>query len=514
MTRHYAPRPEWATAFLSAREQMRLWIDGALARHSQVPYRGGHDEGSFMQSWWGYHQLVGDARVIEFGHMLRDGFAEWARENMTHGFYPVGEAHHQTEIFTCFLCRLWLAEPDDHTAELIVDAAHHIGNWVEGPPAWYDHDKRRFLSWRIGTEAVGSGDKAGYEVPDHFRLLQIALVAHRITGDERYLQLSREYAGRWAEEILSAPPDRPPLVIRSGGSEISEVEARKATGAHHRTDSALDLVEPHVPAGTVDVLLDLHAITGEEHFARAAGLLCEAMLPALADPYSNPPAALLQRYRTATGDTSLDERALEAIAEVGPHTSEGAPTLVVEASGAVAGIGKRQDMVRWAYRDDAGALSPEASLSPPALALGWQLTGDESYAEAALGLVAGRLGLARASLRDGRDHGCAGPSIGAVASGHGRDGGYGNVTGALLPLACGATRSLAQELPLVRFRDATGESGLPEQIASLVRAQPDGTAQVRLCNDADLAQTVGVVIGETPWQQLQLAAGETAEVRG
>ena len=93
-----------------------------------------------MQSWWGYHQLFGDARVIEFGYMLRDGFAAWARENMTHGFYHTGEVHHQTEIFSCFLCRLWLTEPDDLTAELIVDAAHHIGNWVEGLPAWYDHD--------------------------------------------------------------------------------------------------------------------------------------------------------------------------------------------------------------------------------------------------------------------------------------------------------------------------------------------------------------------------------------
>ena len=253
-------------------------------------------------------------------------------------------------------------------------------------------------------------------------------------------------------------------------------------------------------------------LTGEEYFARAAGRLCEAMLPALSDPYSNPPAALLQRYRTATGDTSLDERALAAITGVGPRVAEGAPVLVVKTSGAVAGIGKRMDMVRWAYRDEAGTLSPEVSLSPSSLMLGWQLTGDEAYAEAALGLVAGRLALARASLRDGRDHGCAGTSIGAVASGHGRDGGYGNVTGALLPLACGATRSLAQEQPAVRFRGAAGNPGLPPEIASLVRVQPGGEIEVRLHNAADLAQTVGVVIGETPWQQLQLAAGETAIV--
>ena len=83
---------------------------------------------------------------------------------------------------------------------------------------------------------------------------------------------------------------------------------------------------------------------------------------------------------------------------------------------------------------------------------------------------------------------------------------------ALLPLACGAIRSLAQELPLVRFRDAEGEPGLPEQVASLVRAQPDGTAHVRLYNDADLARTVGVAIGECPWREVEVPPGETAEV--
>ncbi len=504
-------RPQWATEFFAVRKQMAAWINDALARHAQAPYQGGHDEGSFMQSWFGHHLLCHEPRVMQFAHMLRDGIAHWSEDNWLHGFYRVGEVHHQTEIFTCFLARLWLTEPDDLTAEIVVDAAHHIGNWVEGFPAWYDHDQRRFLSWRIGTESVGSGDKAGFEVPDHFRLLQIALVAHRITGEERYLTLCREYAGRWAAEIMAAPPHEPPLAVLSTDRRPSEEDVLSGVGAHHRADSPMDRVEPHVPAGTVDVMLDLHALTGDAQFAEAAGRLCGAMLPALRDPYSIPPAALLQRYRTATSDASLDDAARQALADASP-VPEGRPVLVVETSGAVAGIGKRKDMVRWAYRDETGTLTPELSLSPSSLALGWQLTGDESYAAAAMRLIHQRLQLARTSLRDGRKHGCAGTSIGAVASGHGRDGSYGHITGAFLSLACGATRSLAQEQPTVRFRDAAGQPGLPEEIASLVRVQPGGEIEARLHNAADTALGVELAISDHPWQQLQLAAGETATV--
>ena len=45
-----------------------------------------------------------------------------------------------------------------------------------------------------------------------------------------------------------------------------------------------------------------------------------------------------------------------------------------------------------------------------------------------------------------------------------------------------------------------------------MRAQPGGAVEVRLCNDADLAQTVGVVIGEGPWREVEVPPGEVTWV--
>ncbi len=552
---------------------MRRWIDRSLQRHRAIPYQGGHDEGTFISSWLGYHQLFGAPDVLDFARFFRDGFAEWADENMVHGFYPEGEAHHQTEIFTFFLCRLWQVAPDEKTAELVVDAAHHVGNWVEGFPEWYDHDRHRFLSWHIGTERIGGPESRGYEVPDHFRLIQLVLSAHDITGEQRYLDLACGYADRWAEAIMEAPVDEPPTVLRSGEVAVDEDEVSSAIGGHHHGDSALERVEPHVPAGTVDVLLDLYSLTGENRYCDAARRICEALVPALGDPYSNPPGALLSRYRTQTGDTSLDDAAIEQMeggieetlaglegmlhllertrvsgyalaanrlyasladnpfaegrldsaAEyyerlVGERPAMGrraeTPVLVVETLNRkpVAGIGKRRDMIRWAWENEMGALRQTSALPPPTLMLAWQILGDEAMAESALGTVADRVALASSSLQDGRHHGCAGSTVGAVTSGHGRDGGYGNVTGAFFPLAAGMIRRLCQEQPRVRFRRADGEEHLPENVAMLTRSLPAAGAEVLLWNEADEAVTLDVALRNTEWRSIDLPPGEVVTV--
>jgi len=508
-----AGRPEWAVAFLAVRKQMEQWIADALERHAHLPYRGGHDEGSFLASWFAHYLTFGGDQILDFARSLRDGFLRWSHEHLLHGFYRTGEAHHQTEIFNCFLARLWAVSPDDVTADLLIDAAHHIGNWVEGIPAWYDWDQHRFLSWRIGTERVGTGPQAGYQVPDHFRLLQLALVAHRITGERRYLDLCCGYADRWSAAILEAPVGRPPIFLGSGGTTAPSEEMRQAAGSHHNREAGLDLVEPHVAAGTVDVLLDLYQVTGAEPYAQAARRVCEALLPALRDPLSNPPAALIRRYRLVTGDDSLDA-ALTALLEHLATSPEGTPLMLMDSLSreAVPGIGKRSDMVRWAYRTPERGIALETSPAPATLLLAYELTGDERPAAAALDLIAARMALARSALRDGRRHGCAGSTISAVASGHGRDAGYGNMTGGFYPLACGALRSLAQEQPMVRYRTPGGAHGLPTQVAALVRAPLGEPAAVSLHNAGEEPLSLEVSVLDGPWTPVTLGPGAGTQI--
>jgi len=321
------------------------------------------------------------------------------------------------------------------------------------------------------------------------------------------------------------------------------------------------------------VILDLYTMTGEDRYADAARRICEALIPALSDSYSNPPGALLARYRAETGDTSLDEAAVARMKDgieetlvgldgmlrllertrvsgyalaagrlyasladnpfaadrlaksadlyerlVGERPNMGrrveTPTMVVETLSRkpVAGIGKRQDMIRWAWENEMGGLRPTSALPPPTLMLAWQILGDDVFPVSALRSVADRVGLAAGSLRDGRHHGCAGSTVAAVASGHGRDGGYGNVTGAYFPLAAGMLRRLCQEQPRVRFRRADGAEHLPEDVASLVRTLPAAGAEVRLFNDADAPVAVELALRSTPWLRVDLAPGETQTV--
>jgi hypothetical protein len=320
-------------------------------------------------------------------------------------------------------------------------------------------------------------------------------------------------------------------------------------------------------------MLDLYTMTGEDRYADAARRICEALIPALSDPYSNPPGALLSRYRAETGDTSLDDAAVERMKEgieetlvgldgmlrllertrvsgyalaagrlyasladnpfaadrldssadlyerlVGNRPQMGrrleTPAMVIETLSRkpVAGIGKRQDMIRWAWENEMGSLRQTSTLPPPTLMLAWQIVGDDALPASALRTVADRIGLASGSLRDGRHHGCAGSTVGAVASGHGRDGGYGNVTGAYFPLAAGMLRRLCQEQPRVRFRREDGAEHLPEGVASLVRTLPAAGAQVRLFNDADDAVAVEIALRTTPWRRVELAPGETQTI--
>ncbi|MEN6345611.1 MAG: hypothetical protein ABFE16_09895 [Armatimonadia bacterium] len=474
-------QPAWIRSFISLRHEMDEWIAASLPVHSRVPYLGIHDEGAFAASFLCHYQLTRDPAILDFARYLRGEFARWAQDHFVHGFAPRGEVHHQTEIFTTFLLRLWHVDPDDQTAELILDAAEHLGNWVPGIPAWYDWDSDRFLGWHLGTCET---QDEGFEVADHFRLIQLALGAYLISEDDRYLDLSRRWVTRWAGAIVEAE-DEPPNVRFQGTPSVSHPLIETARGSQHAGSGRLGLIEPFVAAGAIDVFLDLYQLTGDALFANAARVLCAPLVEDIADPYSNPPGVLLQRYRLESADTSFDAQVGTALAGVSQEDSGKLVMMLEEpAEGPVRGIGKRSDMIRWAYREDDGLLRPEESPSPSALMLAYQISGSDAYAARALNLAASRLRLARPALTDGRLHGCSGRSVAAVASGHGRDSGYGNVTGSLYPLAYGAVKFVGQERPAVKLLPDGG--GLPAEAAALTRRNPVVPPTVALYKDGQL----------------------------
>jgi hypothetical protein len=487
-----AEAPTWAGPSMQLRREMDAWIASSLAMQEHVPFLGVHDEGSFVASWLAHYLLTHDGAILQFARRLRDGFAAWSEGHLHHGFAPEGEAHHQTEFFTQFLVRLWHVAPDDLTGALIADAAEHVGNWVEGIPQWYDTERNVFRAWHVGTVRTG---EEGFEVPDHFRLIQLALAGFAVTQDQRYLDLSLRWVGRWAEEIVASEPE-PPTSLVTGPGAVDPAVLETARGVAHAGGGRAGLVEPFVAAGAVDVLLDLYELSGPALLANAARVLCAALADEIADPYANPPGALLHRYRLVTGDTSLDRRILGALSALPEETADRMAMVLEEPSpGPVPGVGKRSDMVRWAYRDEGGGLREETCPAPSALMLAYEITGSVEYASRALELAARRLRLARQAMGDGRTHGCGGRSVSAVASGHGRDAGYGNVTGCLYPLALGATRRLGHERAAVEIPGGA----LAADAAMLVRCDPGQAPVGALWQDGRTTPLLpSTQIGEKP----------------
>ena len=487
--------PDWAREELALRRIMGEWIERSILRQHQIPYRGGkrgHDEGSFTASWCGHYLLTGDARVLDFMQSLRDQYLAYSEDHQHHGYDEWGEVHHQTEHYMIFLTRLWqLCKGDRRTIEAIEDAAHHAGNWIDGVPEWYDWDAHRFRSWSLGTRLVQSYPPYDFNVPDHFKVIQMALTAYLATEKARYLDLCCDYVGMWADLILQTDADKPPSVLFA--TEMSRAERERIYAGQEGLGAPVvrwyydaprsTRTELHVAAGSLEVMLDLHRITGERRYAEAVNRMLPPIIEAVADPDAEIPAMVLAKYRWATGDRSYDATLTDLIV---PRREQDISRLVLlsgaihERQPIVGRIGRRSDQVRWGYQREDGSIVLEAGPSPASLMLGYEISGDLSLATRALAKARRRMELAVFALRDGREHGCAAHSVHSIAAGHGRATGAGCVTTTLYPFALGAHRYMASERPAVQYKKADGSLGLPEGVAARWQPPSKGGPRIEL----------------------------------
>ena len=485
----------WASALLDLTAAMEAWISSSIKRNRHAAWLGGHDEGTFTSSWFAYYMLTGDRRVLDFLHFMRDGFLEFAKRSFHHGYYAEGEAHHQPEPFIFFLARLFHLDPSDQAvAAALEDAAEHVGNWVEGVPPWYDWTAHRFRSWKIGSKRVEAAHPWNHEVPDHMRFVQIAVLAFLATKRTRYLDFAQDHASKWAKLILEHDPIPGYLFADADLSSYPD-ELQRKVGM-----SEIENVELHVSAGTVDTLLDLYEIAALPLYADAAKKLLGRALPGLTDPYCQPVAAQLLKYREATGDTAFDAAVLDAVSSMDEAFEPESALLIVDdrQEPHPMGLGRRRDAVKWGYRVRDGGIVEERGPSPAALMLAYRITGRHRWLVSALRNAARRLRLACRVLPDGRQHGCAGATVGAVASGHGRACGIGSVTATLAPAAFGAYRFANGERLKVRYEQPDGSVGLPSGVAALFEPGVDGPPAVALCNASSSSALVRVVTDKRP----------------
>jgi hypothetical protein len=498
--------------YSTLRRELTLWLEQSAQRDGPDRHQGGEDEANYALSWFPHYLVTREPAVAErFGALLAD-LKNWVDSQCLHGYEAEAEAHHGTEPFLLFLPRYLGLFPEDETARAILqDAAHHIGNWADGAPDWYDTARDVFYSYQIGTRTVGGDARFDYELAEHWRFVHIALAAQRATGDTHYGEWAVRYGRRRAEQIIACEGPLPVLWDLEGrGLDIEDIETkeqrRMSAAEHHVAGDALAGVENMLASGVIYALGDLFLLSGEAVFKEAARRLVEPLVGELLDPYADPAAAAISYYRWTFADTSLDEALVEVLAEMpmGP-TGEWVMLAPERRVRREAGVGKRRDMLYWGQWNARTRVELSKEPSTAALTLAYQLSGEIDYARRAFAQAASKLALARRILRGGREHADMGGAICSVAAGHGRNWGCGAVTGCYGPLLLGTRELAGAVVPLIEM----GDGFLPAQVLVVVRPPVGGRGEVRFFNggqeDIDLQWRVR---GQVEWQRQTLAAAK------
>ncbi len=414
--------------------ELKGWIDDCMARYAGTRPTDGHDQLTYTTGWEPYIAATGDASVISFLKGARDQVARHFSENgmWKHGYWRRQEAHHGTEHFELFTGFLFRVDPGDETTKAqLLDAAEHIGNWIEEIPPWFDERTGLFRSFYLGTEHVGeaSGEP---NVAAHLRYVNLCLIADEMSGDERYLRFAERYLARWAEAIVDGS-GFPRGLSPSGPVYLLVDELRERYGGavgQVRLDSDLGAVEALLASDGIGALLKVWQRTGRDQFLRAAERVLDAAVTQVGDPDAGVVSDAIRRYRQLTGLNRYDDE-LMAVANSFPTRGirEVAIEPEVQRTSKPPGIGKRSDMPLW-YED-----GQPRRYSPITLGLAAEIARDETLATWALDIGRTYLSLAREAYPDGREHGCAARSVSAIARGHGRDNHAGVTTSLLAPLS-------------------------------------------------------------------------------
>jgi hypothetical protein len=415
--------------------ELRGWIGECIDHYGDADATNGHDQGTFVTSWTPHVRRGGD-RAIAFAKTMRDRIRNRFRtcDWWYHGYWRMQEAHHGTEHFELFLGELWRWDPrDKETIRQIDDAAEHLGNFSPDVPPWLNPQTSLYRSVFFGTDGVKHKPGSDVNVPDHFRCMNIALLAADATGNGRYEVLARNCARRWAKAILSV--DAIPAGLASTGPvfALHGEGKQKHRGFFGQTPELVDDVnraENLLASGAVGTLLELWRRGGGEEMLQAAQRICDVLATQLGDPDAGCAADAIRTWRRiAPRPGRYDTRVIDAVRNADPFGFDClAVAPCVQRDSRPQGVGKRQDMPEW-FEDD----RPRGT-NPITLSLAAEITGDAHLAVRAVDLARAHFALARQAYPDGRDHGCSARTVNAVARGHGRENGSGMVTAVLTPM--------------------------------------------------------------------------------
>ena len=439
---HSPSLEEAARGFLN---HLRNWVYVCTEKYEVARMIDDPDQSLFMTAWEPYLQVSGDQRAMDFLILQRDRIRSYfvETEQWSHGYWaypdrPDGQTG--VDHFIRFLGMMSRVGPrDPFTRGQILDAAEHLGNWVEKVPAWFDWDRGLFCSSLLGTEEIGQEEGARINTPDHLRLANMALLAYRVSNRHRYLDLAAACAKPWCESILRLVTL--PLALLPGGDH-------EALPVYHLNPDQMgvyrvylgsryeDMEDPvaraerFLAADAINVFLRLWRYLGEDEFLLVAERLLDILVGALGDPDAGAVADAVRSYWRTTGSSRYNAAVLSAVQKMpaaGIHElglEDAGPRLKVRP----AGVGKSVDQLFWCEN------GTPRQCSPVLLALAAEMTEDSHLAATALDLGCAYFRVARHVLLDGRSKASSARTVGAVARGGGRENHAGVTTAVLKPV--------------------------------------------------------------------------------
>lgn len=472
---------QWGLNELELRRQMKNWIKGAIRRQSGIEWRGGHDEGSFTCSWGNYYKLSGDESVKEFLIWLRDSYKRWSEKHHFHGFQegPGDHCNHAFETAEEFITSLYDMDPEDRVnAEILEDIAHHVGNWVEGIPAWYDWEKHRFVSHWLGTKVVRNYPPYDFELAGHARIGTVVIYAYKATRDPKYLEWCEDYANKWAD-IIERSEGRIPMVTYP--KELPPDERMRIYNFDREKvgDPYVGDLWAKVTTHVVRFLLKVYEFIKKPRYLDAvkkAISIYEGVLEE--DKLVN----LYLEYQEITGQEIYKDKLMRW------YENRISPFLQEKLQVPDCLIISRKYGRAFGFNDGRGNIIVYKGPTPTMFLNGFKVSGDVECLNRAMAIAAGQLYLVTYSTRDGREHGCAS---------HRFIHGCGEEAAEILYCATG--------IDDVSYYNESGVLGLDEEVAVLCDLC-DKEAVFYFYNNSDVSKVVGIGFNK-PTLSIQKVSG-------
>ncbi len=420
----------------------KAWLAESARSNADIPWKGIHDEGTYLTAWREYYLHTADPEVKSYAMGMLAKADKWLKRHLAHGYWRKQEVHHGVEHFVIFLA--WIHEMDPAEplhARQLRDASANIIDAGSKNLKWYDPAANRFTSLYLGTKRVDYSK--GLNIAEHLRLARLAWLGLACGGDPALAGIIKEYSHDWAAQVASG--GEIPLYL--GEFTEADLAKRQANGAAFARDAQAFVgaapkditpatrAEIHVANGTPGLFMALHSATGDKVYLDAAERVVNTVLGSLGSPYAHPVGELAWQLHRS-GRLPCLEAALRPV-----------QGRVDGLAGASLGIELMRE-VRWKetpYFNTVGMRKDMPAIkaflcgsgerveipSPATLGLLYHTTKKPGYLRLALDYTLAILEAVKPMYPEGRQHGCGARALHAFCVGHGRNWGAGYASTAL-----------------------------------------------------------------------------------